>query len=150
MRLSSRGNIHLALPRAQNSDREMRGRTEAKQSDALARLDAGNAQAAEADDSGAEERGGVQIVECSRQRKDKVGAGQCIFRVSAGDAVSGERGRVAEVLRASFAIGASAIRPAEPANAGARAEWDFLCGAADYFTDNLMAWDHARLLGRQI
>jgi hypothetical protein len=49
-----------------------------------------------------------------------------------------------------LAIRTSAIRPAEPANTDARAEWDILRGAADYFTDNLVAWDHARLFGWQI
>ena len=52
MRGPTRGNIDVALPRVEDFDGEMRGRTEAEQSDALSGLDSGDAQAAKADDSG--------------------------------------------------------------------------------------------------
>src|SRR5271157_2503796 len=76
VRLPARRNIHVTLPRPQDRDRQMRGCTEPKQSDALAEFDSRHTQAAEANDSGTEKRGGVQIVKRCGQRKNEVGAGQ--------------------------------------------------------------------------
>lgn len=128
----------------------MRGRTEAKQADALARLDTGDPQAAEADDASAKERSGVQIVERCGQRENKVSPGNCVLRIPSRDGVPGESGRVAEIFQTSLAVGASTVGSAEPGNADARAAGNFFRGAADNFTDDLMAWNHARLLGRQV
>ena len=49
--------------------REVRRRAEAEQSHALARLHAGHAQAAEADDAGAQQRRGLQVIERGGQRE---------------------------------------------------------------------------------
>jgi hypothetical protein len=125
----------------------MGGRTKAKQADALARLDAGNSQAAEADDSGTEQRSSIQIVKRTGQREDEIRTSENIFRISAGDGVAGEGRRVAEILLSSFAEGAGAVCAAEPADTDARAEWNFFSVATDNFADDLMAGNHARLSG---
>src|SRR5579872_185780 len=101
MRLSTRRNIHVALPRAQHRDRQMRGRAEAKQSHALALLHSSHTQAAKSDDASTKQRRGVQIVKSLMQRKNKIGASECVFRVATCDGVAGERRRVAEILHAA-------------------------------------------------
>src|SRR5580704_3143616 len=100
----------------------MRGSTKAEQSNAFAELDAGNTQAAEANDSRAEQRGGVQVVERRGQREDKVSASEGVLRVSARDGIASEGGPVAQILHAPFAVRAGAIGPAEPRHADARAQ----------------------------
>ena len=107
----------------------MRGRAEAEQSDALAGLNTGDAQAAKTDDAGTEKRGSVQIIERCGEREDEIGAGESVLRVSARDAVSGERGSVTKILHVSLAIGAGAVSSAEPGDANARAERNLFRGA---------------------
>src|ERR1035437_1377190 len=102
--------------------------TEAEQAHALPGLNPRNAQAAEADDSGTKQRGCVEIVEPRGQRIDKVMARKGIFRIPARDAVSSKRGRVTQILHASFAICARAIGSTEPGHADARAQRDLARG----------------------
>ena len=66
MRLPSGGDIHLTLPGLQHRNREMCGGAEAKQTHPLARLDAGYAQAAKADDAGAKQRCNVDGIDAVR------------------------------------------------------------------------------------
>src|ERR1700733_14016850 len=128
----------------------MSGRSEAEQTDALTWFDTGNMQAAEADDARAKKRGGVQVVECCGQGKDEISTRERVFRIAAVNAVTGEGRRIAEILQASFAIGTGAVGPAKPGNTDARAEWNFLRGAADHFANDLMTGNHARLYRRQV
>jgi hypothetical protein len=64
----------------QHRNRQVRRGAEAEQADALARLHSRDAQAAEADDAGAQQRRGVEVVQRVRERIDEVGAGQRVFR----------------------------------------------------------------------
>jgi len=100
----------------------MRGRAKAKQAHALARFNASDPQAAKANDASTEERCGVQIIEGRGKRDDKVGASESVFRVSARDVIAGERGRVAEILEAFFAIRTRAVSSAEPRDADTRVQ----------------------------
>src|SRR5579859_1262230 len=119
MGLTTRRNVNLAVPRAQDRNREMRGSAETKESNAVARLDVGYAQAAESDNARAEQWGRMQIVEHIRKRKNKVRASEGVFRVSAGNGVAGKGWRVAEILHALLAVGTGIISSPEPGDADA-------------------------------
>src|SRR5712692_8964900 len=97
----------------------MRGGAEAGQADTVTLLDAGDAEAAEADDSGAQQRGGVEVVQSRWNWKNKIGAGQGVFGVAPVDGVTGKAWGVAEVLLAAPAVGAGAIGASDPGNADA-------------------------------
>ncbi len=148
MRSAARRNIHVAVPGMENGNHQMRRRAEAEQADALAALDSGDAQAAKADDARAQQWRGVKVIKLGRQRIDEVAARDGILRVAAVDGVSGEGGRVAEVLEAAAAIGTSAVDAAHPGNADAAAERKFWPGAVFDGADDLMA-GYERLLARR-
>ena len=95
----------------------MRRRAEAEQPHALAALDAGDAQAAESDDAGAQQRRGFQIVKSGRQRNREVRARHREFGVAAVHRVSGEDGRIAQVLLAAAAVLAGSVDAGHPGNA---------------------------------
>src|SRR5580692_632732 len=88
----------------------------AEQPNPFARFHAGHSQAAKADDAGAQERRGVQVVEFWRKRIDKIAARHSILRIAAIDGVSGENRRIAEILQATAAVGAISIDSADPRN----------------------------------
>jgi len=139
----------------------MRGGAEPEEADALAFFDAGDAEAAKADDSGAQERSGVEIIEGGGDWKDKIGASQRVFGVASVDCVAGKGWRVAKVLFATPAVRASAIGAAEPGNPDAgwcRASLDRAdegvrpyVGIAyfDYLADDLVAGDDSRVERRE-
>ena len=63
VRFAAGDDVDLAIPGLQDGDGERGGAAEAEEADAVAGLDLGDAQAAEADDAGAEQRGEVDGVE---------------------------------------------------------------------------------------
>src|SRR5271166_1972987 len=144
MRSPARGDIDVALPGAQNFNGQMRRGAEAEQSNALSGLDPGHAETAEADDSGAQQRRGMKIVERRWKRKNEIGAGQRIFRIAAVDAVSGERRRVAKVLHVAAAIPATPVGASNPGDANAGAHGKLGSGACDNVADDLVAGDQLR------
>ena len=150
VRLAAGDDVDLAVPGLENADGERGGAAEAEEADALAGLDAGDAQAAEADDAGAEQRRGVDGVEAGGQRVGEVGAGEGVLGVAAVDGVAGEDGVVAEVLHAVAAEPAVAVDAADPGDADARAERKLGGGAVDDFADDLMAGDDARVERRKV
>jgi hypothetical protein len=127
--------------------------TETKQSDAIARLDAGHTQAAKTNNARAQQRGSVQIVELIGKRKSEIGANGRIFRVPAVRAIPSKGGRIAEILQAKLTIPARAVDSANPGNAHPCADSEFLGSAgrmsAYYFADNLMSRDYSRATGWQ-
>ena len=66
MRFAAGNHVDLAVPMLQDLDGEARGAAKAEEADAFAGLDAGHAQAAEADDARAEQRGDVGGVRARR------------------------------------------------------------------------------------
>ena len=64
----------------------------------------------------------MEIVELRRNRKTKVGAGECVFRIASIHGVAGEGGEVAQVFHIATAVSAGAVGPAEPGNTDAGAE----------------------------
>ena len=90
----------------------MRGRAEAVETDALARLDAGDAQGAKPDDARAQQRRGVQVVERGGQRVDEVVARDDVFGVAAVDVVAGVARVVAQILARVRAEEAGSVGPA--------------------------------------
>src|SRR5215469_13383817 len=122
---------------------------ETKKSDALAMFDAGNTQAAEADDARTKKGRSLQIVECRRKRKDKVRARDGIFPVPAGHRVARERWRIAEVFHSFPAILAATSGTADPGDADTRAQRKFRCCSVDNFADNLVAGSNPLLTNWQ-
>ena len=106
------GDEHLAVPGLQYGKRQMRGRPEPEQADAVACFHARHPQAAEADDPGAEQRSRLKIVQGAGKRKHEIAASQRVFRIAAVYRVPGEGGRVAQILMAAPAIAALPVRSA--------------------------------------
>jgi hypothetical protein len=136
----------------------MRGGAEAEEADALAVLDAGDAKAAEADDSGAQQRSGMERVECGGDGKYEIGAREGVFGVASVDGVASESGGVAEVFLAAKAVGAGAVGSAEPGDADAGSGWCLVgqecpthTGVAgfDYLADDLVAGGDSRVKRRE-
>jgi hypothetical protein len=124
--------------------------SEPKQPDPVAVLDAGHTQAAKAYYAGAQQRGGVEIVELRGQGESKIGANDRVFRIAAVHRVTGKRGRIAEILHAELTIPARAVGSSNPGNAYTRADRKILrCSGYD-FADNLMSGDHSGAKGRQV
>ena len=98
MGFAASGNVNLTIPGLQDGDGEMGGGAEPEEADSVSFLYAGDAKTAEANDSGAEERGGVERVEGGRDGIDEIGAGKRVFGVASVDRVSGEGGGVAEIF----------------------------------------------------
>jgi hypothetical protein len=55
-------------------------------------LDARHTKAAKADNAGAQQRGGMQIVQLIGKRKSEIGANDCVLSVAAIHRVTGKRG----------------------------------------------------------
>ena len=151
MRFAACRNIHLALPRMQHFNRQVRRRSEAEQSDTLAGLHFRHAQAAKADDPSAQQRSGAQIVERAGKREDEVGARDSILGVAAVHGVSGECGCVAEVFLVMTAIPASAVGAADPRDADARCPAATPASApADHVANDLVAGNQRRATHGQL
>ena len=103
---------------------------------------AGQAERAVADEPGAEERRGLQVVVLLRDREAVALVGHDPLRVAAVEVVAREAGRLAEVLAAREAVAADAVRPAEPRHAETA---PVLCPA-----DDLVAEDERELRVRQL
>jgi len=138
---ATRGDVDLAVPMAEDFDGLACGRAKAKEADALARLSASDAEAAEADDAGAEKRSNFSVVESFGERVGEVGAGEDVFSVASIDGVAGEGGVVAEVLFVAETEGTGAVSSADPGDTDAHAEGTFGRGSADDFADDLVAGD---------
>src|SRR6266851_2363409 len=141
MALTAGGDVDLAVPGLKDGDGEAGGGAEAEESDAFTRFHAGDTQAAEADDAGAEERGYVGVVQTGGQGVGEVGADQSVLGVATIDGVAGEGGVVAEVLGSAKAVGAGTIGASYPGDAYSRAMGELRGCALDHLADDLMAGD---------
>ena len=72
MGFASGDNIDFAFPGLQNGNRQAGRAAKAKKSDPLARFNAGNAQAAKADDAGAQQGSDVHVIQTIRQGKGEI------------------------------------------------------------------------------
>src|SRR6267143_5484817 len=109
MSRSSGGDIHLAIPGAQNRYCQMGRSAEPEQPDAIAVLDTGDTKAAKANDACAQERGSVQIVQFIGKRKSEIGANDCVFSITAVDRITGKRGCVTKILQTEVTKAARAV-----------------------------------------
>ncbi len=122
--------------------------TEAEQAYTLSRFDPGNAQAAKANDARTEQRSRVEIVERCGQREDKVSARQCVLRIAAGNAVTSEYWRVAEIFAALATIWTRAVSTSKPGDTNARTHTQVGGCTVDDLTHDLMAGNHSRQFRR--
>src|SRR5438874_4600606 len=93
-------------------DCEMGRCPEAEKSNALTFFDSRHPQSTEANNTGTEQRRGVEIIELRRNGKTEIGAGERVLGVTSVHGVTGERGRVAEVFHVAAAkrIGRASCR----------------------------------------
>src|SRR4051812_6188304 len=122
MGFATSAHVDLGVPCPQDGDSQAGGGTEAEETDTLARLNGGDPQTAEADDTGAEQRSSMGAVETGWKRVCEVGADESVFGVAAIDGVSGEGGAVAEVLGSAKAVGTGAVGSSYPRDADSRAK----------------------------
>jgi hypothetical protein len=130
----------------QNCDGEMRGGSETEEAYSFARLDSSDAQAAEADDAGAEQGSGVEVVQGVRKGIDEAGAGESVFGVASVDRIAGKRRSVAQIFKAFRAIGARSIDASQPGNPDSRANRQF---PFHHLADDLMSRDQRTAQGRE-
>jgi hypothetical protein len=83
----------------------------------------------------------MKIVEAFRKRKQEIQSSLGKLCVAAIDRVACKGRRIAKIFQAQSAIGASAIRSADPGYAYTRAQRELFRLACDDLAHNLMAWD---------
>ena len=127
----------------------MCGGAETEEANLLCRLNTGNAQTAEADDSRTQQGRGVQVIEFGWERINKVAACRGILGITAIDGVASEDGRVAKIFEPAAAVRASSVYSAHPGNTNARAKRQFGCTAFYNIAHNLVAGDKWLLSWRQ-
>jgi len=119
--LAAGGDVDLAVPVAEDFDHQRGRGSKTEEADALARLGAGDADASEADHSGAEERRDVSVRERWGKRVDEVGSGCGVLGIASVDGVAGEGDVVAEVFFSAAAEGAGAVGASDPGDSDAGA-----------------------------
>ncbi len=139
------GDVYLTIPVAEDLNGLAGGGSEAEEADALAGLSSRDSQAAEADDAGAEQRCGVDVVERVGKGVGEVGANEGVLGVASVGGVAGEGGVVAEVLFAAKAERAGAVGAADPGDADAGS----FVGAVGDFADDLVTEDERFLKQRE-
>jgi hypothetical protein len=106
--------VDFTVPELEDRDGEAGRAAKAEEADAVAGLDLGYAESAEADDAGAEEWGDVGVVEGVGEREDEVGAFEGVLGLASVDGVAGEGGVVAEVFFVVSAEAAGAVGASDP------------------------------------
>ncbi len=147
----ARRSVDGCAPVPRHLNRHVRGRAEPVEAEAPALLDAGETQAAEADNAGAEQRGRVLIGEAIGNGVDEIFGCDDIFGVAAIDGVAGEFRMVAEILGARAAIAADAVGAMQPGNSNARAKREASSAGTELLdhADDLVPWNDGRLARRQ-
>ncbi len=135
------GDVDFAVPGFEDVDSEMRGSAEAEEADAIAGCDLRDAQTAEADDAGTEQRGEVGGGFLFGEWDEEIGAGDGVFSVAAVDGVAGIGGVVAEILAVFQTEQAGAIDATEPGDSDPLANADGVDAGAEFFDtrDDLVA-----------
>src|SRR5260370_22868441 len=110
------------------------------------RFDPGKAQAAEADNSGTEQRSGLLVAKFAWDGVDKVLWSNNVLRVAAVDGIAGERGMVANIFGPSAAVLTTAIGWGQPSNAYSCADEKARCAGSQRFdqTDDLVSRNYRR------
>jgi hypothetical protein len=129
----------------------VRRRTETKQPHPFARLHAGNAQRAKSDNSRAEQRCRVKIVELARQRNREIRARAGVLRVAAVAIVSRVRRLVAKVLAPRPALRARSVGSTQPRHADAH-PFERPCDAIAerrHVANDLVSWNNPVAVRRQ-
>jgi hypothetical protein len=150
MSFAAGGDVDFAFPVTKDFDGLAGGGTEAEESDALSGLGPGDAEAAEADDAGAEEWGYVGVIEGGWEWVGEVGANEGVFGIATVDGVAGEGEIVAEVFFTANAEGAGAVGAADPGDANAHAGGGIGCGTVDDLADDLVAEDEGFVGEREV
>src|SRR5581483_500095 len=120
MRLATSRNIYFTFPGVENRNSKMRGCAEAKETYAISRFNTGHSQTTETNNTGAEQRSGVQVIEGGRQRKAKILSGGGVFGIAAIDSIASEGWRIAEIFQTATAIPAGPVNAPDPGDANPR------------------------------
>src|SRR5579863_7927262 len=113
-------------------------------------MDAGHAEAAKADDAGAQQGRNDRGFGIRRKGNGEVGANGSEFGIASVTAVARENRPIAEVLHLVAAEPAIAVDAAHPRNAGSDSDRQVRCVTCDNFADDLVAGDQLRLEGRKV
>jgi hypothetical protein len=98
------------------------GRAEAVKRNSSACFDAGNAQAAKSDDSGAEQRRRLLVGEAFGNRIDEILGRDYVFSVTTVNRVTREGGMVAKIFHSGAAEFTGLVRAMQPGNSNARSQ----------------------------
>jgi hypothetical protein len=90
----------------------------------------------------------MKIVELCRNREAEVSTSYSVFRVAATDGVTGKCWVVAQVLHATAAVRACAVRPSYPGDAEAGAGRKLL--SQDHLSHNLVARNYSGMQWRKL
>jgi len=126
-------NVDVPVPRDLNGN--VGGSAASVKAELAAGFDSGKAQAAEADNSGAKQRGGLLIGKLLGNGIDKVLRCNNVLGVASIDGVAGEGGVVAKIFRARTAILAGAVGTMQPSDANPRADGEPACAGSQPLND---------------
>src|SRR5262249_27638563 len=112
----------------------------------------GYAQAAKADDSGAQQRRGLKVGKAVGNRINKILVPDGVFRISSGNGVACEFRMVAQIFASGTAVRASAVSLVQPWNTHSRADAMLACSWSEpiNYPDDLVTGNDVRSLGRKL
>ena len=147
----SRHCIDFDVPVACYLDGDVGGGAESIEAQFVPGLNSGKTQTAEADDSGAEERGGPLVWKLLGDGVDKVLWRNNVLGVATVHGITREGRVVAKIFRAAPTEFASAIGVVQPGNPYACANGKPVCARSQLFNeaDDLVAWNDRRFLRDQ-
>jgi len=119
--------INFDVPVSRHLDGNMGGGAKSVETQLASGFDPGKAQAAEADNSGTEQRSSLLVAKFAWDGVDKVLWSNNVLRVAAVDGIARERGMVAKIFGPSAAVLASAVGVVQPGNAYPLADWKPPC-----------------------
>jgi hypothetical protein len=77
------------------------------------------------------------------KRESKIGTHDGVFGIATIHGVTGERGRIAEILESSATVLASTVGSSHPGNAYAGTDGKIICRSGYYFADDLMSGNYS-------
>src|SRR5438309_5187296 len=145
----SRHCIDFDVPVPRYLDGDVGGGTKSIEAQFVPRLNSGESQAAESDDSGAEERGGLLVRELLRDGIDKVLRRNNVLSVTAVHGITCEGRIVAKIFGAALTEFAGTIGAVQPGNSYTRAHGKPACASPQLFNkaDNLVTGNNGRFPG---
>lgn len=147
----SRHCIDFDAPVPRYLDGDVGGGAKSIEAQLFSGLNSGKTQATEADNPGAEQRGGLLARELLRDGIDKVLRRDNVLGVTAVHGITREGWVVAKIFRAAPTEFAIAIGVVQPGNSDARADGKPACARSQLFNeaDDLVAWNDRRFLRDQ-